>query len=265
MLRGILPWRVRPGKGGAALAIRAVPAPAPGSGAPPPGRRGARAGIGRASDAVIPSLRVSIVHPSRAGTSTDETSGDDLDFVDRLIARDETAFADLVRTHGPRMLSVAARYLRDPLDAEDALQDAFVNVVRSISGFRRGSSIETWLHRIVVNCALMILRRRRRKPSTPLEDSALESGGASPWRRWPPPSAHDVLASEEARRMVLRAVDRLPEAQRCVLLLRDVEALSLGDIAEVLGLRVTTVKIRLHRARRALQSLLGPGLWEAFR
>ncbi len=65
--------------------------------------------------------------------------------------------------------------------------------------------------------------------------------------------------------MVLRAVDRLPEAQRGVLLLRDVEALSLGDIAEVLGLRVTTVKIRLHRARRALQSLLGPGLWEAFR
>ncbi len=230
------------------------------------GRRGAaRVGWGHAPRALIRFRRMSMVLPSCTGSSTDETARGGPDFVDRLIARDETAFTELVRTHGPRMLSVASRYLKDPVDAEDVLQDAFVNVVRAISGFRRGSSIETWLHRIVVNCALMSLRRRRRKPSTPLEDSALEGGGASPWRRWPPPSAHDVLASAEARRIVLDALDRLPEAQRCVLLLRDVEGLSLGEIAEVLDLRVTTVKIRIHRARRALQNRLGPRLSEACR
>jgi RNA polymerase sigma-70 factor (ECF subfamily) len=184
------------------------------------------------------------------------------DFIDRLVAHDTTAFEELVRDHGPRMLGVASRYLPRVMDAEDALQDAFVNVVRSIGSFQRGSSLDTWLHRVVVNCALMSLRRKRRRPETAIEASALDGGASSPWRRWPPPSAHDVLANEETRHAVRLAVDGLPEAQRSILLLRDVDALELKAIAVLLDVGLSTVKIRLHRARHALQTALGPKMAE---
>ena len=182
------------------------------------------------------------------------------DFIDRLVARDERAYEELVRLHGPRMLAVASRYLPRLADAEDALQEAFANVVRSVARFQRASSLETWLHRIVVNCALMSLRRRRRKPETTLEESALEGGAASPWRRGPPASAHEVVAREEMKRVVHLSVNRLPETQRSVVLLRDVDALELKDIARLLDVGLSTVKTRLHRARHALHRALAPQL-----
>lgn len=182
------------------------------------------------------------------------------DFVDRLRAHDEAAFEELVRRQGPRMLAVAMRYLPRAADAEDALQEAFVNVVRSIGGFQRHSSLETWLHRVVVNCALMSLRRKRRKPETSVEASTLDGVATSPWGRWPPPSAHDALAREETRQAVRAAVDGLPAAQRTLLLLRDVDALELKAIGVLLDVGVSTVKLRLHRARHALQDALGRGL-----
>jgi RNA polymerase sigma-70 factor, ECF subfamily len=183
------------------------------------------------------------------------------DLVDRLVARDATAYEELVRLHGPRMLAVAGRYLHRKADAEDAVQESFTNVVRSISRFGRASSLETWIHRIVVNCALTSLRRRRRKPETALEDSILDGETTPLSRRWPPPSAHEAVADEETRRIVRREVDRLPELQRCVLLLRDIEAVDVKTIAEILHVGVSTVKIRLHRARQALQTSLAPRMF----
>ena len=167
-----------------------------------------------------------------------------------------------MREHGPRLLAVATRYLPKVQDAEDAVQDAFLNVVRFISAFKRESRLDTWLHRIVVNCALMRLRQKRRKPETVLERSALEGGVPSPWCRSPPPSAHRVLATEEARIIVRASISRLPETQREVLLLRDVDALTMGQIAEVLDIGASTVKVTLHRARRRLQGALDPRLLE---
>ncbi len=202
---------------------------------------------------------------SLTGRSSDASARQASDLVRRLVAKEEAAYEELVRTHGPRMRTIAARYLSCAADVDDAVQDAFLNVVRSISGFQGASRLETWLHRIVVNCALMSLRRRRRKPETTLEGAVLGSGDRSPWRRWPPPPAHEVVANAEMTRRVLLEVDRLPEAQRCVLLLRDVESLELREIAELLGVGVSTVKIRLHRARVALQVALGPRLSEEAR
>lgn len=196
------------------------------------------------------------VESSLAGSSNVGSMRAVPDLVDRLVARDVGAYEELVRTHGPRMLAVASRYLPRPADAEDAVQEAFVDVVGSISGFERASRIETWLHRIVVNRALMSLRRRRRKPEASLEESALEGGAASPWRRWPLPSAHESLVREETRHAVRLSVDRLPEAQRAVILLRDVDALELKDIAELLDIGLSSVKVRLHRARHALRRAL---------
>lgn len=184
------------------------------------------------------------------------------DLASRLLAGDAAAYEELVRIHGPRMLAVATRYMPRPGDADDVLQDAFVSVVRFIGSFKRGSSLGTWLHRIVVNSALMALRKRRRRPEAELDDAAVESGSASPWGRWPPPSVSDVLVDSELRAIVRAEVDRLPEAQRSVLLLRDIEGLELKTIAELLGVGLSTVKMRLHRARVALESALGPRLSE---
>lgn len=185
------------------------------------------------------------------------------EFIDRLIAHDAQAFEELVRAQGPRLLAVASRYLPRPADAEDALQDAFVSVVRSISGFQRASSLETWLHRVVVNASLMILRRRRRKPETSLDEATVEGGASSPSRRGSPLTAHDAIERAETRLAVRHAVDGLPASQRSILLLRDVDALELKSIATLLDVGVSTVKVRLHRARQALQLALGPDEAEA--
>ncbi len=179
------------------------------------------------------------------------------DLVDRLVARDPTAFEELVRKHGPRMLCVARRYLPRPPDAEDALQDAFVYVVRHIGGFRRACALDTWLHRVVVNCALTSLRRTGRAVTATPEMTVLERSGR-PGGRVPPPSAHDTLARDETRRALAVGLARLPASQRALLLLRDVDALEITSIAELLAIRVPTVRVRLHRARRALRRVLRP-------
>src|SRR5262245_49666803 len=93
----------------------------------------------------------------------------EFDLVTRLKAGDETAFAGLVRTLGGRLLAVARRVLRDEDLARDAVQDAFVSVFRAIRGFDGESQLSTWLHRIVVNAALMRLRAQRRRPEQSIE------------------------------------------------------------------------------------------------
>ncbi len=182
------------------------------------------------------------------------------DFVDRLIANDETAFEEIVRTYGPRMLAVAERYLARRSDAEDAVEEAFVKVVVSGRWPRDADSVRACLHRTVVDCALTRLRSRPRKLGATLAPSLTDGGAHSPWRRWPPPPAHEVLADARTRRVVRVEIDHLPGPLRSVLLLRDVDGLSWEETAEVLDVDVPTAKIRLHRARLALQHALGPRL-----
>jgi len=170
--------------------------------------------------------------------------------------RDE-AYEELVRTHAGRMLAVARRLLGDGEDARDAVQEAFVSAFRSIDRFAGGARLSTWLHRIVVNAALMKLRTRRRKPEEPLDDllpAFLADGHRSePRGPWQPASA---LERSEVRALVRRSIERLPESYRTVLLLRDIEELDTAEVAERLGVGPGVVKTRLHRARQALRGLL---------
>jgi RNA polymerase sigma-70 factor (ECF subfamily) len=191
------------------------------------------------------------------------TTGADLDeaeLVARLRAREEAAFEQLVRVYGPRMLSVARRFLPDDSDAQDALQDAFVSVFRSIPGFTGGSRLSTWLHRIVVNAALMKIRSRKRRPAGAIDALPLElaeTGGDRPTTEWSL-SAAEAMASREMRSRVRECIARIPEAYRTVLLLRDIEGLPVRDVGNLLGISPGTVKMRLHRARHALRGLLDP-------
>jgi RNA polymerase sigma-70 factor (ECF subfamily) len=179
----------------------------------------------------------------------------------RLRAEEPGAYETLVRRETPRLLAVARRLLRNEEDARDAVQDAFLSAYRCLASFEGGCRISTWLHRITVNAALMRLRRRRRKPEDPIEDllpTFLEDGHHARHPREWREEAFDQLARREERDFVRARIDELPESYRTVLLLRDIEELDTAETARMLGVSENVVKVRLHRARQALRTLLEP-------
>jgi RNA polymerase sigma-70 factor, ECF subfamily len=181
--------------------------------------------------------------------------------VARLREGDPVAFETLVRTYMPMMLRVARRFLKSEDDARDAVQDAFVNAFRSIGKFESNAQLSTWLHRIVVNAALMRLRTQRRHPEEDIEDYLprfREDGHLlQPAESWTE-TADTILERTELAGVVRTAIDQLPYTYREVLLLRDIEELSTEEAAQTLGVTPNAVKVRLHRARQALRTLLDP-------
>ena len=182
-------------------------------------------------------------------------------FLEQLRAGDERAYEALVRLHGGRMLAIARQFLRRSEDAQDAVQEAFLSAFRSVGSFRGGSSLSTWLHRIVVNACLMKIRGASRRPETPIEEYLPqfdETGHhAGPIEDWAV-SPEKAMLSRETRDNVRAAIEKLPASYRVVLVLRDIQELSTEETAEILSLTRTAVKVRLHRARLALRGLLAP-------
>lgn len=180
----------------------------------------------------------------------------DADLVARLQRGDETAFEAIVRAHGGRLLSVARRFLGNNEDAQDAVQDAFIRAFKAIHTFEARAQLHTWLHRILVNTALMKLRERRRRPTESIDDllPTYSANGhqtvAS--RDW----SDAVLERKETASVVRQAIAMLPDAYREVLVLRDIEEKDTAEAAEILGTTSNVVKVRLHRARQALRTLL---------
>jgi len=174
---------------------------------------------------------------------------------------DSGAFETLVRTHMPALLRVARRFMRAEEDARDAVQDAFVAAFRSIGKFEAGAQLSTWLHRIVINACLMRLRTQRRRPEEDLEallprfrEDGHQVERSVPWSE----DAETILERTELCGVVRSCIDSLPDTYREVLLLRDIEELSTEEAARVLGVTPNAVKVRLHRARQALRTLLHP-------
>lgn len=196
-------------------------------------------------------------------TVLEQAYGDEGALLSALRAGDSAAFEFLVRDRGPRLLSVARRFLRNEQDAQDALQEAFLAAFRGLDGFRSGSSLSTWLHRIMVNACLMKLRSRRQKAEEPIDaflPRFLTDGHhvrrPVPWQQ----PAEALVERREVREFVRACIDRLPESHRTVLLLRDIEDLDTAETARLLGIEEGAVKTRLHRARQALRGLLEPRL-----
>ena len=182
----------------------------------------------------------------------------DLDLVARIRANDNRACEQFVREHGPRMLAVARRFFRrNEEDANDAVQDAFISAFKSLDRFEGASAMTTWLHRITVNACLMKLRRVKHEESIePLLPMFDETGHH---RTKPQQWDDQALASlerDEVREQVRACIDRLPESYRSVLLLRDIEEFDTEETARLLGCTANNVKVRLHRARQALKTLL---------
>jgi len=188
---------------------------------------------------------------------------DEASLVAQLRAGDEAAFEQVVRSYGGRLLAVARRIVGSEEDARDVVQDAFLNAFRSLDRFEGNAKLSTWLHRIVVNAALMRLRSRRSRPEESIEEmlpTFLEDGHQThPSVEWGE-SSDVLLERREVRELVRTAIDRLPDTYRTVLLLRDIEELDTGETAEILGVTENAVKVRLHRARQALREQLDPCL-----
>lgn len=187
----------------------------------------------------------------------------EVELVGRLRAGDDAAYDYLVRQYTPRLLAVARRLVGSDEDARDALQEGFLAAFRSIHRFEGSAQIATWLHRIVVNACLMKLRSRRRRPEEPIEPllPAFREDGHHevPVVAWGP-RADQVIEQRQTRALVRDCIARLPESYRTVLMLRDIEGLDTSETAKALALTPTAVKLRLHRARLALRTLLDPHL-----
>ncbi len=180
----------------------------------------------------------------------------DVLLVGRLQSGDEAAFEELVRNHGGRLLSVARRFLGGSEDAQDAVQEAFIRAFKAIHTFEERAQLHTWLHRILVNTALMKLRERRRKPEDSIDDLlptfASDGHQTVESREW----SDALLERKETAGIVRDAIATLPEPYRIVLVLRDLEERDTAETARMLGTTTTVVKVRLHRARQALRTLL---------
>lgn len=197
------------------------------------------------------------------------TTSEEAELVADLRAGRASGFERLVRAYGPAMRAVARRMLKNDEDADDALQEAFLAAFRAIERFEARSSLGTWLHRIAVNAALMKLRARagRGREDVPddLEELLPRFVGLGvfqePQTRWSELPEEPMVRAELCR-AVRAAIDSLPDAYRVALLLRDIEELSNEELATALGISVNAAKIRVHRARQALRTLLEPRVQE---
>ncbi len=183
---------------------------------------------------------------------------DEADLIRRLQQRDEKAFVLCVRTYQDKVYGLIYRMLGNHAEAQDVAQEVFVTVFKSIDSFRGESKLSTWLYRISANhCKNRIkyLRRRAHKTTTELDaqaERALQNTSGSTLGEGQAGPA-EVLEGAQLEQIVQRAIGKLEEEHRLLLVLRDVEEMSYEEIMQVTGLPEGTVKSRLHRARQALK------------
>jgi RNA polymerase sigma-70 factor, ECF subfamily len=186
---------------------------------------------------------------------------DERELVNGLRNGDPEAFERLVQTFGGRLLAVTRRILRDEEDARDAVQEAFVSAFKARAQFNADSRVSTWLHRIAVNAALMKLRTKRRKPEAALDDlmPGFKDDGhhTEMFVAWDEP-VDEAMARRQQAEFVREAIAQLPDSYRQVLLMRDIEGKDTEETATAMGLTPNAVKIRLHRARLALRTIIAP-------
>jgi RNA polymerase sigma-70 factor (ECF subfamily) len=174
----------------------------------------------------------------------------------RLRDRDERAFVELVNDHRDRVFNITYRMLGNRAEAEDVAQEVFITVFKQIENFRGDSKFSTWLYRVTVNhCKNRIkyLARRHDRDRDELDETSQAQNGAvngAPVRSKNPDKALESLQMEK---LLQEAIASLDDEQRAVVILRDVEDLSIEEICEITGLPDGTVKSRLHRARLVLR------------
>ena len=187
---------------------------------------------------------------------------EDADLVARVLDGDKEVYELLVRRHNQRLFRAARAILRDDDEAEDVVQQVWVSAYQKLDGFRGDAAVSTWLTRIVVNEALGRRRRQQRGEHLALIEEERHAMN-------PTPTPEEAAADGELGRLLEAHIDRLPDIYRQVLVLRDVEEMTTAETAACLGVSEETVRVRLFRARREMQSALnesvGVSMPSAFR
>ncbi|MEO8309234.1 MAG: RNA polymerase sigma factor RpoE [Pseudomonadota bacterium] len=181
----------------------------------------------------------------------------DLGLVQRVQRGDKTAFDLLVRKYQHKVIKLVTRYLRNPSDAEDVAQEAFIKAYRAMPQFRGDSAFYTWLYRIAINTAKNAIVSRDRNPvEFDLDMQAIEESQSMQARLADTTTPESLLQTEEIRTTVNQAIDALPEDLRTAIVLRELEGLSYEDIALAMECPVGTVRSRIFRAREAIDRRL---------
>lgn len=180
------------------------------------------------------------------------TVGDETELIGRLRDGDEEAFASVVRQHHASLVRLATAMVGSRAVADEVVQDTWLAVVRGVERFEGRSSFKTWLFHILVNRARTTVGRERRSQPIAIDtdDARFDATGA--WATPPVPwseTVDDRLVAESLAPAARRMIDELPDSQRQVLILRDVEGLGAGDVAALLGVSEGNVRVLLHRAR----------------
>jgi RNA polymerase sigma-70 factor, ECF subfamily len=181
----------------------------------------------------------------------------DLALVQRVQRGDKTAFDLLVRKYQHKVVKLVTRYLRNPSDAEDVAQEAFIKAYRALPQFRGDSAFYTWLYRIAINTAKNAIVTRDRSPiNFDLDLQNVEESNSMQMRLADPETPESLLQTEEIRTTVNDAIEALPEDLRTAIVLRELEGLSYEDIAQAMDCPVGTVRSRIFRAREAIDRRL---------
>ncbi len=183
---------------------------------------------------------------------------DDRALLAEAAAGDFEAFEVLVERYQNQLYRLALSMTRNPAEAEEVVQEAFLSVFRALDTYRGEAAPRTWIFRIATNAALIRLRRRKRKPFYSVEDNAATAlGGKGVWDlgNWSQ-SPDEQILGKEMRDKLSEAVASLPEDYSVVLHMRDVEGLSNAEVGDALGLSLAAVKSRLHRARLVVRAAI---------
>ena len=190
--------------------------------------------------------------PARTAPHLSIVPPDEAALVERARRGDDDAFAALVRIGAPAALAAARRITRDAALAQDAAQDAFLRAYRALGDYRHESSFAAWMRKIAVRTAIDLVRKRR--PEDPLGDDGPASSGRA--------SARAEEKRHEDADLLRQALATLSPLDREILLAREVEGIADREVAERFGMTVTGVRVRMHRARRKLQSRFASALEE---
>jgi RNA polymerase sigma-70 factor (ECF subfamily) len=181
----------------------------------------------------------------------------DLSLVRRVQAGDRGAFDLLVLKYQHKVVKLVMRYLRDPTEAEDVAQEAFIKAYRALPQFRGDSAFYTWLYRIAINTAKNALVSRERSPiSYEINLNADDDAPDVASRLRDPDTPEGLALSEEIRSTVTAAIDALPEDLRTAIVLRELDGMSYEEIAAAMDCPVGTVRSRIFRAREAIDRRL---------
>jgi RNA polymerase sigma-70 factor (ECF subfamily) len=184
--------------------------------------------------------------------------------INKLIKRDRKEYSTLVDAYSDKIYRLALRMTGNEQDAEDVLQETFIKVFKNIDGFLGNSSLSTWIYRIAMNEALMLLRKHKPEGFSLDEENDDEDITPRQIASWDALPEQTLMSTETSLQLQV-AVMRLPESLRSVFLLRDTEQFSVKETAELLALSEGAVKVRLLRARLRLREYLSayfntPGL-----